>query len=98
MTRHHSGYSPFKGRHQDPPLPELAEVCWRVIGPSGKPIVFGIYRNAAGLEVRCHYAESVDALVRSERASEIRIARDIAAAWRQAALDKGFCELTGGRE
>jgi hypothetical protein len=74
-------------------MPVLIEMLWQVVGPSGKPIVCGVYETSAGLEVRCHLVESIDALVRSERVGDIDIARDVSAAWKQAALDKGFTEL-----
>jgi hypothetical protein len=74
-------------------VPLLVEMLWRVVGPSGKPIVCGVYETAAGLEVRNHYDESVDALIRSERAADINIARDIATSWRAAVIEKGFTEL-----
>lgn len=64
-----------------------------MVGPSGKPIIGGIYRDAAGLEVRCHSTESVDALIRPERAADIYIAHHIAVVWKQATLEKGFTEL-----
>ena len=35
-------------------------------------------------------------VIRSEHAADIDIARDIAEVWKQAALDKGFDEVTGG--
>jgi hypothetical protein len=38
-------------------------------------------------------AESLDALIRSERTSHIDIARDIAEAWKLAAIEKGFQEI-----
>jgi len=86
-------YSPFQGKHPEPPAPELIETCWRIIGVSNRPIMCGVYRTAAYLEVYCHYGESTDALIRSERAADIDIARDIAAAWKEAAIDKGFQQL-----
>jgi hypothetical protein len=62
-----------------------------MVGPSQHVIVCGIYEGAAGrFEVRCHYSESIDSLVRTEVASSIDIARDVAAAWKQAAIEKGF--------
>jgi hypothetical protein len=97
MPRHDSGYSPFSGRRQEPPKLELLEMLWRVVGPSGKAIVCGAYETAAGIEARCHYETSVDALIRSEHATSIDIARDVAAAWKQAAIEKGFTELRGER-
>jgi hypothetical protein len=94
MTRQDSGYTPFKGRHREPPVPVLIEQCWRVIGPSQRVIVCGIYESVAGrVEVRCHWSESFDALIRSEVASDIDIALDVAAAWKQAAIDKGFFDV-----
>jgi hypothetical protein len=71
-------------------MPELVEMLWSVVGPSGKPIVCGVYETAAGLEVRCHLVESVDALIRSERVTHLDIGRDVATAWRSAAIAKGF--------
>jgi hypothetical protein len=76
-------------------MPTLVEMLWGLIGPSGTPIVCGVYRTEAGLELRGHYADSIDALIRSERVSHIDIARDIADEWKQAAIDKGFTELKG---
>jgi hypothetical protein len=77
-------------------MPVLIEMFWRVVGPSGKPIVCGVYETSAGLEVRCHLSESIDALIRSERVTDIDIARDIATAWKQAAIEKGFTDLESG--
>ncbi len=74
------------------PRLDLIEVCWRVVGPSTKIIECGIYRTDAGLEVRCGY--SVEHLLRSEFATGIDIARDIASAWKDAVIEKGsFTEL-----
>jgi hypothetical protein len=70
---------------------------WRVAGFRGTPAVCGIYRTAEGLEVHCYYGESVQSLVRSERAGNIDIARDIAAAWKCAALNNGLRDMEGGR-
>jgi hypothetical protein len=88
-----SGYSPFQAKKNEPPKLDLVEMFWRIVGPSGKPIVCGIYETSAGLEVRCHLAESVDALVRSERVPDVDVARDVAAAWKYAAVAKGFSEV-----
>jgi hypothetical protein len=54
----------------------------------------GIYRIATGLEVRCGYGE--DDLLRSQFASEIGTARDIAEQWRQAVVAKGGFSKIGG--
>ena len=88
-------YTPFAGRHRDPPVPVLVELLWRMLGPSNKPFICCLYRDSAGLELRCHYEESIDALVRSERVSHSEIAHDIATQWKQAVVDKGFTELKG---
>ena len=87
-----SDYSPFDGERREKQPLVLIETCWRLLGSSGKPIVCGIYRTAARtIEVRCGYSDAD--LVRSQYASHIDIAQDIAAAWKQAAIDKGFKEI-----
>ena len=94
-----SDYSPFTGRHREPPAPVLVKECWRVLGPSGSPITCGIYRRAdERLELICHYSTSVDALVRSQIVNDIDKAREIAEQWREAAIAKGFQELKSGPE
>lgn len=72
------------------PRLDRVEVCWRLVGPSRKVIECGIYRTDAGLEVRCGYSD--DDLVRSQFAIELGAARDLAEAWKQAALAKGFSD------
>jgi hypothetical protein len=64
-------YAPFDGRRREAPAPVLITECWRLVGPSGKPIVCGIYKTDAGIEVRCGYSESD--LVRSQLASHVDI-------------------------
>ena len=72
-------------------MPTLIENCWRVIGPSNRPIVCGLYEGAAGrVEVRCHYGASVDHLFRSEVVEDFESARDLADEWQRAAVEKGF--------
>jgi hypothetical protein len=80
-------------RPKPEPRLDLLEVCWRVVGPSKKVIDCGIYRTDVGLEVRCAYSESVEHLIRSQFAIEIGTAREIAEAWKQAAITKGFEEV-----
>ena len=64
-----------------------------MVGPSTHVIECGIYRTEVGLEVRCGY--SVEHLLRSEFATDIDIARDIAATWKDAVMEKGrFTELS----
>ena len=81
-------YTPFDGRRREQPAPVLISECWRLLGPSGTPIVCAIYEHPHGVEVRCQY--SPEHLIRSELASHVDIAEDIAAAWKQAAIEKGF--------
>jgi len=69
----------------------LVEPCWRVIGPSNEVITCGIYRTDAGVEVRCGYSD--EDLIRSQFAPHVEISQDIAAAWKRAAIDKGFAEV-----
>jgi hypothetical protein len=59
-------YTPFKGRTDTaPPTLDLLETCWRFAGPSrGRVFSCGIYRTAAGLEVRAGH--SPDDLIRSQ--------------------------------
>ena len=73
------------------PRLDLREVCWRVVGPSQKVIECGIYRTDAGLEVRVGY--SVNDLMRSQFALDPGLAREIAAEWKDAAIQKGFTEV-----
>ena len=83
-----SDYTPFDGRRPEPTMPALITECWRLIGPSGKPIVCALYEHPSGIEVRCQY--SVEHLIRSQLAPHIDIAQDVAAEWRRAAIAKGF--------
>jgi hypothetical protein len=93
MTRDDS-YSPFAGISRRPPEPVLLEQCWSVIGPSQRAIACGIYEGAAGrVEARCYYAESIDALLRSELTYDLDVARPIAGAWKRAEIEKGFEEI-----
>ena len=51
----------------------------------------GVYRTEAGLETRAGYGED---LLRSQFATQIVKARELAAAWKIAALEKGFSDAT----
>jgi hypothetical protein len=76
-----------------PAAPTLLEECWRVVGPSKKPITCGIYVDGGpGVELRAGYAP--DDLVRSQRAANVFDARDLAEEWKRAARAKGFRELS----
>ncbi len=80
------------GKPPSPPRLERVESCWYAQGPSGKTVTCGIYTtDAPGFEVRAGYTE--DDLLYSQRVSTIELARELAATWRQAAIDKGFDEL-----
>ena len=75
-----------------PPEPIVVEVCWRIRTPNNHVLTCGIFQDAApGLDVRAFF--NADELIRSERAAEIGAARDIAAVWKQAVLERGFVEL-----
>jgi hypothetical protein len=74
------------------PKLELIEVCWRVVGPSQHVIECAIFRTEIGLDVRVGY--SVEDLIRSQFAIEIGTARELAASWKRAAIEKGFEEVT----
>jgi hypothetical protein len=74
------------------PMLDLLETCWRLTATSGRILTCGIYRtDAPGLEVRAGYGD--DDLRRSQLATEIESAREIAEKWRRAAIDKGWSEL-----
>jgi hypothetical protein len=78
------------------PIYEIAS-GWRVVGPSHRTIVCGIYEGATGsVEVRCHYAGSIDALVRSEPLTHRHRARRCRR-MEAGAIDKGFDEVKGDR-
>jgi hypothetical protein len=59
--------------------------------PSGRVLTCGIYLTDAGLETRAGYAEH---LLRSQLAMQIDTARELAAAWKIAALEQGFSDVT----
>jgi hypothetical protein len=66
-------------------VPTLVEMLWRDVGPSGKPIECGVCETVAGLEVHCHLASpSMRWFGRSALLTST--SRDIAAAWKQAAI------------
>jgi hypothetical protein len=68
---------------------------WRAAGPRGKVVTCGIFKVDTGIEIWCGY--SAENLVRSQLAREIGAARDVAKAWKQAAIAKGFKEVKGER-
>ena len=68
--------------------PEQIEMYWRVLGPSLKELMCGLYRTHAGLELRCGY--SIDDLLRSQRLDATIDGRYLAAAWLALVLEKGL--------
>jgi hypothetical protein len=55
----------------------------------------GVYRTAAGLEVRAGYGELE--LIHSKMVASIDDGRELAAQWKRAVIDKGsFIEVEGG--
>ena len=82
-------------RRREPPAPrvELLEACWRFVGPSGRPLRCGISRVATGLEMRCAYGD--EDIVRTQLIPDLESARELAAEWRRALINKGgFDELS----
>lgn len=74
-----------------PPTPTLVESCWRLRFGT-RLVACGIYSDAApGLDVRAGFTE--DDLLRSERAPDLRTARELAEAWRLEVLAKGGVEV-----
>jgi hypothetical protein len=83
-----------KERKNTPRL-DLLETCWqmRSLQKATRILQCGIYRTAAGLEVRAGYVP--DDLLQSQLARDIDTAREIAEAWRLAVVAKGgFTELS----
>ena len=74
-----------------PPQLDLLRLFWRMQAPSGKTLGCGLYRTAAGLEVRCGYSD--EDLIRSQFAPDLGAADQLAEAWKTTALAKaGFVE------
>ena len=84
-------YTPFTWHSPQPPTLTLIETCWEMTSPRGRVLSCGIYQTDAGLETRAGYD---DDLLRSQYAAQIGTAREQAAAWKIAALEKGFSEVT----
>ncbi len=62
-----------------------------MLGPSGKPLLCGIYQQSFGVELRAGYDE--DDVVRTQWALTIYEGRELAQQWRQASLAKGFSDV-----
>ena len=57
-------YAPFDGRRREDPAPSLIRECWRLLGPSGKPIVCAIYEHPHGVEaIHCSAPERISDVV-----------------------------------
>ena len=69
----------------------LVEPYWRAIGPSRKELSCGLYRTAAGLELRCGYEG--DDLLRSTRIGPRDGARYTAAGWLHVVLSNGAFDV-----
>jgi hypothetical protein len=77
----------------EPPTPELLEPSWRATSPTGKILTCALYRGVAGrVEVRAAYPD--DNLIRSALVPDVATARALAAEWKDAAIAKGFAELS----
>ena len=76
-----------------PPPPTRLEPAWQAVSPTGKLLDCALYAGAmpGRVEVRAMYLP--ENLMRSELARDVVHARQIASAWREAALAKGFEEL-----
>ncbi len=77
------------------PQQELLRVCFRMIGPSQRPLRCAVYQVATGHELRLEYEDRED-LLRSQlfpRPDDALI-DDLGATWRRALLNKGMTELT----
>jgi hypothetical protein len=71
----------------------LLEVSWRATSPSGKMLTCGLYRGPAGrVEVRVAYAH--DNLIRSALVHDVPMARELAAAWKDATIASGVAALS----
>jgi len=68
------------------------EMCWCMVGPSGRELCGAVYHHPQGFEVRVNYREAD--VVDSHIESSMDGARERAAAWKAAILEKGgFREL-----
>jgi len=76
----------------EPPMPTLLKPSWRATSRTGNVLACGLYQGVAGrIEVRVTYGD--DDLIRSALVRDVVTARDIAAAWKDAVIAKGFTEL-----
>ena len=73
------------------PRVDLVEARWRAVGPTGKPLTCGVFRTAAGLEVRVSYSD--DDLLRSQMVRTLEAGRALADDWRAVVLAKGFTDV-----
>ncbi len=77
-----------------PPQQELLRVCFRMVGPSRRPLRCAVFQVVTGHELRLEYEDRED-LLRSQlfpRPDDILI-DELAVTWRQALVDKGFSDI-----
>jgi hypothetical protein len=86
-------FDPYQShwRGNVPPM-TLLETCWKMTSPRGLVLTCGVFQTIVGLEVRCGYSD--DDLIRSQLARKLETAREVAAGWKRAAIEKGFSEVT----
>ena len=86
-------FDPYKSHWREyvPPM-TLPETSWEITSPRGRVLTCGVFQTIVGLEVRCGYSE--DDQIRSQFARELETAREVAAGWKTAAIEKGFSEVT----
>jgi ribosomal protein L32 len=88
-----SDYSPFNGRHREPPTPVLVQRLWRLQkAQSVKVLSCGLYLHPHGIEARCGYGNEQNLLM-SQLEPTPHAARAKAEEWKQAAIAKGFEEI-----
>lgn len=68
---------------------QLLKICWCVVGPTGKPIVCGMYLDdRPGVELRVGY--TLSDIVKVQRLVNADTAEQVAEEWRLTALANGF--------
>ena len=87
-------YAPFEGHgRREPSALVLVERVWRLRSPSGRVLSCTLYLHPHGIEARCGYRDEVDLLMSQVRKTPDE-AKVIAAVWKQAAIEKGFEEVS----
>ena len=80
-------------KESSPPQLERIDLLWRIKAPtSGRVYECALYRTAAGYELRMQRDE--DDVLRTELLAPGAVDRDdVSAAWKAAAIAKGFVEV-----